>query len=193
MRIPALPGFILLLFLAFVTPAQAGEPPSYFNGFDVDDGLITPRDIDHGGPGRDEMPAIDHPKFLQGAQRDDQIAPESRVLGVSYNGISKAYPIEILDHHEIVNDTFGDTAMTVTFCPLCGTGMVFYAEVDGQLLNFGVSGLIYNSELEVRWDRTASSATVFDSDGMEIPATAAYWFAWVAFHPATGLYLAPVE
>lgn len=307
-------GLAILLLVMLSIRAAAGEPPSYFNGFDVENGLIDPVEIDHRGPGRDGIPSLDAPLFHAGAERDGKISASDRVMGVHYNGVSKAYPIEILDHHEIVNDMFGDTPMTVTFCPLCGTGMVFYAEVDGQVLNFGVSGLIYNSDLmlydrntmslwsqlmktavtgplkgskliqvpaqyttwagwqrqypdslllsretghmrdydlvmyeeyrrlpmvlfptghqdwripaktwvvgidldgaalalpfeqldqlqapleiavgdsqvTVQWDRDASVARVFDSQGKELPATAGYWFAWVAFHPETALYL----
>lgn len=311
-----LPGsaFALLLCAALASATQAAEEPSYFNGFDVANGLIAPIDIDHGGPGRDGVPALDNPRFHSGAQRDQQINPTDRVMGVHYNGVSKAYPIDILDYHEIVNDVFGDTPLTVTFCPLCGSGMVFHAEVNGQVMNFGVSGLIYNSDLllydrnteslwsqlmktavtgplkgskltqvpaqyttwaawqrqypdslllsretghqrnydqtpyaeyrrlpmvlfstshqdwrlpaktwvlgisvgdqalalpfeqldqleaplnialgdeqlDIHWDREAAAARVFDREGREVPATAAYWFAWVTFHPETGLYL----
>lgn len=301
------------LSILLVDPLRAADEPSYFNDFDVENGLIDPIEIDHGGPGRDGIPALDQPRFHADADRDHRIRADDRVLGVSYNGISKAYPIDILDFHEIVNDQFGDTPLTVTFCPLCGTGMVFYARVGDQVLNFGVSGLIYNSDLllydrntlslwsqlmktavtgpltgtklvqvpaqytnwgawvkqhpdslllsrdtghprnyddppytdyrrlpmviyptlhqdlrmpaktwvvgvvigddalalpfevldglreplavtvggrslEVRWDREASAARVFDSEGVEVPATAAYWFAWVAFHPDTALF-----
>jgi ribosomal protein S27AE len=311
-----LPNTLLLLALLGVyAGAVEPEPPTFYNGFEVEGGLIAPNEIDHGGPGRDGIPALDAPRFLAGTERKDSIKPGDRVMGVSYNGVAKAYPIAILDYHEIVNDSFGDIALTVTFCPLCGTGMVFLANAGDQVLNFGVSGLIYNSdmllydrntqslwsqvmktavtgplkgttltqvpaqyttwaswsqqhpdslllsrdtghlrdydngpyaeykrlpgvyfatlhsdwrlpaktwvvgvtagnealalpfeeldklqgvlaiavggqELEIRWDKAASAARAFDTDGREYPTTSGYWFAWVAFHPATGLYLA---
>lgn len=157
--------------------------------------MIAPNEIDHGGPGRDGVPALDNPLFLTGAERDGKIGANDRVLGVSFNGIAKAYPIAILDYHEIVNDVFGVTPITVTFCPLCGTGMVFFAEVDGQVLNFGVSGLLYNSDL-LLYDRntlslwsqlmkTAVTGPLRGSKLTQVPAQYTTWNAWLEQHPDT--------
>jgi hypothetical protein len=306
-------ALLLMTLIASGAGARDAQPPSFYNGFDVEDGLIAPNEIDHGGPGRDGIPALDYAVFLEGAARETEIQADDRVMGVSYNGVAKAYPIRILEQHEIVNDHFALTPLTITFCPLCGTGMVFQAEAAGKVLNFGVSGLIYNSDmllydrdtqslwsqvmkkavtgplkgtdlvqvpaqyttwaswtqqhpdslllstdtgferdydvspyeeykrlpmvmfatlnndlrlpaktwivgitsgdqalalpfeeldkldepltvivgdtpLEIRWDKTASVARAFEKDGKEFPVTAGYWFAWVAFHPATALY-----
>ena len=175
--------------------ALEAQEPSYFNGFNVENGLIAPIDIDHGGPGRDGVPALDNPLFLVGAARDAQINGSDRIMGVNYNGIAKAYPIKILDWHEIVNDTFGDAHLTVTFCPLCGSGMVFLAEVDGQQLNFGVSGLIYNSDLllydrntESLWSqlmKTAVTGPLSGSKLTQVPAQYTTWRAWLKQYPDT--------
>lgn len=306
-------ALLLMTLIASAASARDAQPPTFYNGFDVEDGLIAPNEIDHGGPGRDGIPALDYAVFLEGAARDSEIHADDRVMGVSYNGVAKAYPIRILEQHEIVNDHFALTPLTITFCPLCGTGMVFQAEAAGKVLNFGVSGLIYNSDmllydrstqslwsqvmkkavtgplkgtdlvqvpaqyttwaawtqqhpdslllstdtgfernyeaspyeeykrlpmvmfatlnndwrlpaktwivgitsgdqalalpfeeldkldeplkvnvgdtpLEIRWDKTASVARAFENGGKEFPVTAGYWFAWVAFHPATALY-----
>lgn len=198
--IRALTAATMLLLAAFQPQAFAGEPASYFNGFDVENGLIAPVDIDHGGPGRDGVPALDSPRFLSGTERDSQIQPGDRVLGVSYGGVAKAYPIKILDWHEIVNDKFGDTALTITFCPLCGTGMVFLAEVDGQLLNFGVSGLIYNSDMllydrntQSLWSqlmKTAVTGPLTGSKLIQVPAQYTTWSGWLKQH-ADSLLLSP--
>ena len=75
------------------------------------------------------------------------LEPAEGVLGISLNGTNRAYPINILNYHEIVNDQFGEEAVVVTFCPLCGTGVVFRASFDGVEHTFGVSGLLYNSEV----------------------------------------------
>jgi hypothetical protein len=173
--------------------ALEAQEPSYFNGFNVENGLIAPVEIDHGGPGRDGVPALDDPVFLSGAARAAQITGNDRIMGVSYNGVAKAYPIKILDWHEIVNDTFGDTKLTISFCPLCGSGMVFLATVDGQQLNFGVSGLIYNSDLllydrntESLWSqlmKTAVTGPLAGSKLTQVPAQYTTWSAWLEKYP----------
>ena len=87
--------------------AREAQEPSFSNGFELEGGLVAPNEIDHGGPGRDGIPALDNPRFLEGAARDQQIRPDDRVMGVNYNGVAKAYPIAILDYHDVVNDRFG--------------------------------------------------------------------------------------
>lgn len=125
------------------------------NGFDLTDTLVAADDLLHGGPPRDGIPAIDHPRFVS-ATAADFLAGDDRVLGVRYNGVKKAYPISIMNWHEIVNDRVGNEAIAVTYCPLCGTGMAFLAEVDGSPLTFGVSGLLYNSDM-LLYDRQSQS------------------------------------
>jgi hypothetical protein len=173
--------------------AYAGERPSFYNGFAVEGGLIAPKDIDHGGPGRDGIPALDNPVFVTANERSKNIGPADRVMGVYHEGVAKAYPILILDQHEIVNDTFNGSPLTITFCPLCGTGMVFHAEVAGKVLNFGVSGLIYNSDM-LLYDRNTQSlwsqimkkavtGPLTGTDLTQIPAQYTTWHAWVRQYP----------
>jgi hypothetical protein len=189
-----LPG--ALIFSALIASgagAQTAQPPSFYNGFEVEDGLIALNEIDHGGPGRDGIPALDYPVFLEGEARNSAIQPNDRVMGVSYNGIAKAYPILILDQHEIVNDTFALTPLTITFCPLCGTGMVFQAEAGGKVLNFGVSGLIYNSDMllydrntQSLWSQVMKKAVtgpLKGTDLTQVPAQYTSWAAWSKQHP----------
>jgi hypothetical protein len=118
------------------------------NGFDLSDSLVPVEEIHHGGPARDGIPAIDRPRFVN-ASVVDYLLGDDRVLGINRNGISKAYPINILNHHEIVNDDLGREAIVISYCPLCGTGMAFLASVEGSTLEFGVSGLLYNSDVRI--------------------------------------------
>jgi hypothetical protein len=124
------------------------------NGFQLSDALIPEALIKHGGPPRDGIPSIDKPKFL--SAKEAGIKPEARVMGVYRNGIAKAYPILVMNWHEIVNDTFDNEPIAITYCPLCGTGMAFESTVDGQVLRFGVSGLLYNSDV-LLYDRQTES------------------------------------
>jgi hypothetical protein len=105
---------------------------------------------------RDAIPPIDNPVFESvtdaGLWLDDR---EPGVL-VRIEGESRFYPLRILTRHEIVNDSFGDVPVAVTYCPLCNTGIAFDRRVDGTVLRFGVSGLLRNSDL-VMWDDETTS------------------------------------
>lgn len=169
------------------------------NGFDLSGSLIPANEIEHGGPPRDGIPSIDEPNFVQ-ARRATLLSPASRVLGVSRNGVAKAYPIAILNWHEVVNDTFGHEAIAVTFCPLCGTGMAFMASVEGRRLQFGVSGLLYNSDVllydrqtQSLWSQIAASAVSGPMKGkalVAIPIAHTTWSDWSRRNPDT-LVLSP--
>lgn len=136
--------------IALASPSQA----YLLNGFELSDALIPEDLIKHGGPPRDGIPSIDEPKFL--SIKDAKIKPDARVMGVVRNGIAKAYPILVMNWHEIVNDQFGDEPIAITYCPLCGTGMAFESTVDGKVLKFGVSGLLFNSDV-LLYDRQTES------------------------------------
>jgi len=125
------------------------------NGFDLSRSLIPVDEIHHGGPARDGIPSIDRPRFVSVDQADYLQDPD-RVLGINRNGVTKAYPVMMLNYHEIVNDRFGGEAIVVSYCPLCGTGMAFTASVDGSVRDFGVSGLLYNNDV-LLYDRESSS------------------------------------
>lgn len=125
------------------------------NGFVLEGALVPINEVRHGGPGRDGIPALNHPRFVDAAEADF-LSDDDRVLGIERNDIRKAYPILILNHHEIVNDRFGDEAIVVTYCPLCGTGMAFSATVGDRERTFGVSGLLYKSDV-LLYDRQSES------------------------------------
>jgi|TARA_B100000809_G_scaffold148466_1_gene145938 hypothetical protein len=92
----------------------------------------------------DAIPALTLPNMVSvGAEGAEYLFDFDRVLGVVVNGEARAYPHNILWYHEIVNDRIGDTWISVTFCPLTGLGLVFDPFVDGNLLELGVSGLLF--------------------------------------------------
>ena len=104
---------------------------------------------------RDRIPPIDDPTFEPIAAAD-WLDPREPGALVQFNDEVRFYPLSILTRHEIVNDRFGDVPVIVTFCPLCNTAIAFDARVDGQVLRFGVSGLLRNSDL-VMWDDATTS------------------------------------
>jgi hypothetical protein len=117
--------------------------------------LIDPDSLRSGGPPPDGIPAIDTPKFEK-ASDIDWLDPNESVLSFTENGETRAYPIQILVWHEIVNDTVGGTPVAVTYCPLCNSAVALDRRVDDLVLTFGTSGLLHNSDL-VMYDRQTES------------------------------------
>ena len=188
----------LLLFacLGFVIPAaEHARAASQLNGFSLDYARVPVSEILRGGPGRDGIPALTTPNVMPG-----EAAPwrdGDRVIGVVRNGQARAYPIAILNWHELVNDTLGGDPILVSFCPLCGTGMVFDRRVDGQVRSFGVSGLLYQSDLllydretESLWSQIAAKAITGASSGRSLTLIRSKhetWGRWRARHPDTSV------
>ncbi len=136
--------FILLLI--FLNACSTKSVAQNKNGFDLKGALIPVNQIHGGGPPKDGIPSIDQPTFVL-ADEEDYLQNDAAVLGINYQGIIKAYPINILNWHEIVNDQFNQEPVVITFCPLCGSGMAFSASINGKAHTFGVSGLLYNSDV----------------------------------------------
>jgi len=109
-----------------------------------------------GGPPKDGIPAIINPKFTTISESSEWLAQNEPVIYVNIDGIAKAYPLQILMFHEIVNDKIGDVPVLVSFCPLCYSGIVYNRKLNGLDVNFGVSGLLRNSDL-VMYDQLTES------------------------------------
>jgi hypothetical protein len=110
-----------------------------------------------GGPPRGGIPPIDEPEFETVESADGWLEDLEPVITLDFQGDSRAYPLQILIWHEIVNDTVGGVPVVATFCPLCNTALVFERPmIDGELLTFGTSGNLRNSDL-VMWDRQTES------------------------------------
>ncbi len=114
------------------------------------------REVVSGGVGRDGIPPIDDPTFVSVADAGEWLSDAEPVIALEVNGEAKAYPLQVLLWHEIVNDELGGTPVTVTYCPLCNSAVVFDRTLDGTVYDFGVSGNLRNSDL-VMWDRQTQS------------------------------------
>ena len=165
-----------------------------FNGFQVEPHAIPLEEILSGGPPKDGIPALLDPKFLS-ANEVDFLSSQDRVLGIQGTQQAKAYPITILNWHEIVNDTLDGTPVVITYCPLCGTGMGFLRTVGPHPLTFGVSGLLYQSDVlmydhqtESLWSQIAMQAVTGKSLGQHLePIFLEHttWSAWLKRYPDT--------
>ena len=180
----------LLLSLLLIGSLQAYSK----NGFDLSQSLIPSKEILQGGPPRDGIPSIERPKFVSAANANF-MRPTDRVIGITINGESRAYPINILNWHEIVNDQIRGVPVSVTYCPLCGTGLVYQSTVGGKVLKFGVSGLLYNSDVllfdrqtETLWSQILSKAISGPMKGQKltmIPSSQTSWASWLKKQPNT--------
>ncbi len=119
--------------------------------FDLSNLQIEPDEIRAGGPPKDGIPSIDHPKFVS-PDRADFLQPDDLVLSLTIGGETRSYPLRILVYHELVNDVIRGKPILVTYCPLCGTAMIFDRKLDGESVEFGVSGLLYQSDV-LMYDR----------------------------------------
>jgi hypothetical protein len=113
-------------------------------------------DILSGGVPRDGIPPIDNPEFGFAKNEPSYMRDDEPVIALEIDGQAKAYPLLIMTRHEIVNDTLAGVPVAVTYCPLCNSAIVFDRRVSKQVLDFGVSGLLRNSDL-IMWDRQTQS------------------------------------
>jgi hypothetical protein len=113
------------------------------------------QEIVSGGPPKDGIPSIDKP-FFKAAAGDKELTAADPVIGLAIEGDARAYPLRILIWHEIVNDTVGGVPVTVTYCPLCNSAVVFDRRMPPHILDFGTTGKLRNSDL-VMYDRQTES------------------------------------
>ncbi len=150
-------------------------------------------EISSGGPGKDGIPPIDEPKFITADEAAAYLGERKPVVAVEVNGEAKAYPIEVLMWHEIVNDTIGGVPVTVTFCPLCNTAIAFDRRLDGTTYDFGVSGnlrysdlVMYDRQTESWWQQITGRAIVGELTGKKLTAMPAAMVSFADFrstHP----------
>jgi len=144
--------FVILLFASCSNSTDLDFPSSSYN---PEEWLIPIEEIRDGGPGRGGIPAIDNPVFI-GANAN-YISDDDLVIGIIKGNEIKAYPHIVMDWHEIVNDNdVGGSPVTINYCPLTGTAFGWDGVVNGQATTFGVSGLLYNSNL-ILFDRNTGS------------------------------------
>ena len=146
---------------------------------------VSYSEIFAGSEPRVGIPAIDEPGFHPVAETPDYMVDAEPVFGVEINGDARAYPLAILLRHEIVNDVVGGVPVVVTYCPLCNSAILFHREVEGRLLDFGVSGnlrlsdlLMYDRQTDSWWQQITGEAVVGELTGTKldfIPSSIVSW------------------
>lgn len=150
-------GIIALMASQMVSQAAANPDRWQAEGWRTDFSQTTVdlSDVRDGGPRRDGIPPIDNPEFMTVAEAD-HLSPQEPVMSFTFNGETRAYPLRVMTFHEIVNDVVGGHPVSVTYCPLCNAAIVFDRELDGEILDFGTTGKLRNSDL-VMYDRQTDS------------------------------------
>ena len=178
---------------ATLLPEEA--PPPDVSQFSTDFGkhTVSYSEFLSGGPPKDGIPAIDNPTYVSVEDASAWLGKREPVILLELGGKARAYPIQILMWHEIVNDTLGDIPVSVTFCPLCNTGIAFERTFDGQVLDFGTTGrlrysnlVMYDRQTETWWQQATGEGIVGEYAGRQltfVPASMVAWADFAAAHP----------
>lgn len=143
----------LLFILALLASCSATDNTQ--NTTNQSEWLLPISQIKDGGPGKDGIPSIDNPKFID-ANSVTFLDDEDLVVGIVKDNDVKAYPHIILDWHEVINDEINGAFFTLNYCPLTGTAFAWESETNNTRTTFGVSGLLYNANL-IMYDRNTDS------------------------------------
>jgi len=197
--------------ITLAQPQNSAPEAPRLNGFTLSSALIPLEQLAV-GTSRDGIPALTAPAVIPGDGVEQAnhsgghgsgkfLVGGDRVIGVVVNGESRAYPLRLLSWHEVANDTLGGVPLAVTYCPLCDSAVVFDRRVGDETLEFGVSGLLYNSNL-LMYDRRATDddsslwsqlmlravtgpAAASGRELTVLPAEIVHWDDWYGRHPDT--------
>ena len=186
-------GVILIIFILFFAN-QKNEiiEESEFEATDDQIILGKPRIIPD--VPKDAIPPLDFPKYVK-ADEVDFLGGNDLVIGVDINNDVRAFPINILNWHEIVNENIGGKDVLVSYCPLCKSAILFSRNLDGKILSFGNTGALYEStllmydrETESFWAQIGGRAIEGQLKGKRLemlPSTTTRWKDWRNLHPET--------
>lgn len=159
---------------------------------------IRLEEITWGGVVKDGIPALTNPRLIPAAEAN-YLNDDDLVFGVSINGDVRAYPLRIMDWHEMFNDVIGGVPVSLAYCTLCGSGILFETTLNGQSrpFVFGSSGflyrsnkLMYDTSTNSLWNQFTGRPVVgpLTGSGIELrtrPVVISSWSDWQARHPTT--------
>lgn len=184
-----------------ISSSTLAQTPRRAPQFDLTTTTVNAVEILAGGPPKDGIPALTRPELIPLSQAN-YLNGNDRVIGIVVNREARAYPLAILNYHEIVNDTLADVPVAVTYCPLCDSVAVFDRRTPLGKREFGVSGLLYNSNVlmydrggqpESLWSQVKTkgiSGSAASQQLLAIPCELTTWAAWKTLHPES-LVLSP--
>lgn len=148
-------------------------------------------DILSGGPPKDGIPSIDNPQFIPVAEVTT-LSDTEPVIGLYVGGEARAYPLQVLTWHEIVNDEIAGVPVTVTYCPLCNSSIVFDRRLGGRVLDFGTTGKLRNSDLvmydrqtETWWQQFLGEGIIGELTGKSLTMVPSRLESWASFRERT--------
>ena len=154
---------------------------------------VSYSEILSGGPSKDGIPPIDHPVFIDIQEADSWLKPNEPIVQVVINQEAKAYPLQILIWHEIVNDVVGGIPVIVSFCPLCNTAIVYERTVGGEVFDFGTTGrlrysnlIMYDRQTQTWWQQAEGKGIVGELTGTQlefVPAAITSWKDFMIAYP----------
>ncbi len=155
---------------------------------------IPQADVFDGGPGKDGIPALENPEMVP-APNGIYLSNDDLVIGYVSGNDARAYPHDILDWHEIINDEVNGRPIAITYCPLTGTAIGWNREINGEVTTFGVSGLLYNTNLipydrrtNSNWSQQGLDCVNGDLQGVKIETfqvVETTWETWKKLYPDT--------
>jgi hypothetical protein len=158
---------------------------------------IRVEEIEWGGVSVDGIPPLENPPVMRAAEATEYLDGEP-VFGLLVNGEARAYPLRIMDQHEMANDVVGDEPVSLAYCTLCGAGIAYRTrQPDGTVLDFGTSGLLYRSnklmydrQTRTLWNQLTGEPVLGELAGSGIrlevlPIVLTTWADWQAMHPHT--------
>ena len=158
---------------------------------------LSAQEVFWGGVRVDGIPPLESPAFVAPEDVADWIGPKDLVIGVEVNGDARAYPRRIIDWHEMVNDTVGGVPVSLAYCTLCGSAILYDGRAGGAVHRFGTSGLLYRSN-KLMYDRATNSLWEqytgepvwgdLAGSGLRLdvlPVVHTTWEEWLAAHPDT--------
>lgn len=198
------PRFLILLVILLVVAGFASTKLIHsFGGGPLDWKTEWPKtdfnktsinlsEILSGGPPKDGIPSIDKPVFASFSNANKWLKPNEPVIAVEINGVARAYPIQILIWHEIVNDEVNGIPLTITFCPLCNSSIVFDRRLDfngkSYLLDFGTTGnlrksdmVMYDRQTESWWQQFIGEALIGEMKGAKLKPLLSFIISYANF------------
>lgn len=182
--------FSVISFLVLLSNSGFAAPGE----FDFSNSVIDLGELRSGGPKKDGIPALNYPKLVS-VDEADYLRDSDILVGIVLDGQARAYPIRILNWHEIINDKTDRSSFAVTWCPLTASALVFDRTIKGKVLEFGVSGLLFNSNVAM-YDRTSNglwsqlkmgalSGEYAGYNLSVIPSEISSWKDWKSRNPKT--------
>ena len=160
---------------------------------------LDAREVRYGGVGVDVIPPLEFPGYVSADEASAWLNADDEVVGVSIEGDVRAFPVRIIGWHEMLNDTIGGIPVSLAYCTLCGSAIVYDGRLNGELYRFGTSGLLYRSN-KLMYDRTTDTLWnqftgqpawgPLAGQGIRLTAIASTyttWGEWLAANPETSV------